>query len=781
MIALLNRTTPRLAALVAASIVFAVMLVIDASERSQITQSQQVHVMERLSAVRARLESDINVAVAAARSLEAVYTLYPDLSYGDFKVIARELLEPNPAIRNIGLIRGTVVSYVYPLEGNESVVGVDFRNVPEQWSAYQQMMESGTAILAGPVPLVQGGTGAIVRIPVFQQTLRGKEFIGSVTAPLVIDRMLSDAGLRSLEETLVIAIRGSDGKGRDGKVFYGSPEVFGAQPVLQPVTVPGGSWEIAAYPRSGWGGMTATLAMIRLLGGALCLLAAMLAYTFITQLRRRAENERQLNESQAQLKQRSAELMHHNAVLEMINCDAPLPIILEMLVQMVEAHHPEMLCSILLLDLDGKHLRHGAAPSLPDFYNQAVDGLAIGEGVGSCGAAAYCGKRVVVEDIQTHPYWKDLRELAHRADVQSCWSQPISSHDGRVLGAFAIYHHHPAAPQPDQIGLIENYAAMASLAIERSRTSEALRLHDAAFNCIANAMFITDREARIVWINQAFSDLTGYEAAEAIGHPCGELLKSGQQDAQFYAEMWQAVLSGKTWRGELINRRKDGTLYHEETAITPLRDKDNQIAHFVALMQDITTRKVTEEHLKNLAFYDPLTQLPNRRLLIDRLGQTMAASKRSGHYGALMFLDLDNFKPLNDEHGHDVGDLLLMEAARRLVSCVREEDTIARFGGDEFVVLLKELDADKVISTAQASGVAEKIRTALAEPYRLELLQAENGKAAIEHRCTASIGVTLFVNHEFDREDILKWADVAMYQAKAAGRNMIRFYDPGKT
>ncbi len=756
------------------------MLVIDAGERSQITQSQQVHVMERLSAVRARLESDINVAVAAARSLEAVYTLYPDLSYGDFKVIARELLEPNPAIRNIGLIRGTVVSYVYPLEGNENVVGVDFRNVPEQWSAYRQMMESGTAILAGPVPLVQGGTGAIVRIPMFQQTLRDKEFIGAVTALLMIDRMLSDAGLRGLEETMVVAIRGSDGKGRDGKVFYGSQEVFGAQSVLQPVVVPGGSWEIAAYPRSGWGGMTATLAMIRLLGGALCLLVAMLAYTFITQLRQRAENEQRLSESEMQLKQRSTELAHHNAVLEMINCDAPLPITLEMLVQLAEVYHPEMLCSILLLDLDGKHLRHGAAPSLPDFYNQAVDGLAIGEGVGSCGAAAYCGKRVVVENIQTHPYWKDFRELARRADLQSCWSQPISGHDGRVLGAFAIYHHHPCAPQPDQIALIENYAAMASLAIERTRTSEALRLHDAALNCIANAMFITDREARIIWVNRAFSDLTGYGVAEAVGHFCNELLKSGQHDAQFYAEMWQTLSSGNTWHGELVNRRKDGMLYHEEMTITPVRGSDNGITHFVASKRDITARKATEEHLKNMAFYDPLTQLPNRRLLIDRLGQAMAASKRSGHYGALMFLDLDNFKPLNDEHGHDVGDLLLMEAARRLINCVREEDTIARFGGDEFVVLLKELDADKAVSTTQASGVAEKIRTALAEPYRLELLQAEEGEAVIEHRCTASIGVALFVNHEFDREDILKWADVAMYQAKAAGRNVIRFYDPGK-
>lgn len=755
------------------------MLSIDVSERKRDMQNQRLQVMERLSSVRVRLEADINVAVASARSMAVVYALHPDLSHDDFVAMAREALAPNPAIRNIGLMRGNVVTYVYPLEGNENVIGLDFRNLPEQWSAYRQMMDSGAAVLAGPVTLVQGGTGAIVRIPVFRQTPRGKEFIGSIGAPLMIDRMLSDAGLCGLEETMDVAIRGRDGKGSGGEVFYGSPAVFGAQPVLRPISLPGGSWEIAAYPRSGWTGISPTLVTIRLLGGALCLLVAMLAYTLVRHLQRRAENERRLNESETQLKQRSAELTHHNAVLEMINCDAALPIILEMLAQLVEVHNPEMLCSILLLDQDGKHLRHGAASGLPDFYNRAIDGLAVGEGAGSCGAAAHCGKRVVIEDIRVHPYWKNHCELARQADLQSCWSQPITSHDGRVLGTFAIYHRYPDTPQPDEITLIENYAALAALAIERSRTAEALRLHDAALNFAANAILITDREARIVWANQAFSDLTGYTVAEAIGHHCGELLKSGQQDEPFYAEMWQTLLSGKTWHGELINRRKDGTLYHDEMAITPVRGSDNGITHFVAVKRDITARKAGEEHLKNLAFYDPLTRLPNRRLLIDRLGQCMAASKRSSHYGALMFLDLDNFKPLNDEHGHDVGDLLLMEAARRLVNCVREEDTVARFGGDEFVVLLKELDADKAASAAQAHGVAEKIRVALAQPYRLELLQAEDGETVIEHRCTTSIGMALFVNHEFDQEDILKWADVAMYQAKAAGRNTIRFYEGG--
>jgi len=275
--------------------------------------------------------------------------------------------------------------------------------------------------------------------------------------------------------------------------------------------------------------------------------------------------------------------------------------------------------------------------------------------------------------------------------------------------------------------------------------------------------------------------LTGYEFDEAAGRHCGELLKSGCHDRQFYAAMWQTILSGRVWDGELVNRRKDGTLYHDEMTITPVRGKSGEIAHFVALKQDITARKISEEHLKNLAFYDPLTQLPNRRLLIDRLGQTFASSRRSGRHGALMFLDLDNFKPLNATHGHDVGDLLLIEASRRIVACVREEDTIARFGGDEFVVMLKELDADSAASATQASSVAEKIRAALTKPYQLELLQEEDGKLAIEHRCTSSIGIVLFAGHEYSREDILKWADIAMYQAKAAGRNTIRFYNPGKT
>jgi len=196
-----------------------------------------------------------------------------------------------------------------------------------------------------------------------------------------------------------------------------------------------------------------------------------------------------------------------------------------------------------------------------------------------------------------------------------------------------------------------------------------------------------------------------------------------------------------------------------------------------SIIHDVTERQQKEEQVLHQAFYDELTNLPNRRLLSDRLTQTMAANRRSGCHGALLFLDLDNFKPLNDRHGHETGDMLLIEAANRLRNCVREMDTVARFGGDEFVVMISELYPDKEESSAQAQLIAEKIRSRLSEPYRLPIKTDGGGQAMIEHRCTTSIGVTLFINHEASQDEIINRADKAMYQAKQAGRNSIRFHD----
>lgn len=210
----------------------------------------------------------------------------------------------------------------------------------------------------------------------------------------------------------------------------------------------------------------------------------------------------------------------------------------------------------------------------------------------------------------------------------------------------------------------------------------------------------------------------------------------------------------------------------------PVHDEDGRLLEVVLIQEDISERKQMEDQIRQLAFYDALTGLPNRRLASDRLIQIMATTKRSGCYGALMFLDLDHFKQLKDTHGHEVGDQLLVELANRLKHCVRETDNVGRFGGDEFIVMLSELNSSEDASMTQARIVAEKISAALSEPYRFSV--AQNGKPDqnIEHRCTTSIGVALFIDHELSQEEIIKRADKAMYQAKSAGRNLIRFHEP---
>jgi diguanylate cyclase (GGDEF)-like protein/PAS domain S-box-containing protein len=311
--------------------------------------------------------------------------------------------------------------------------------------------------------------------------------------------------------------------------------------------------------------------------------------------------------------------------------------------------------------------------------------------------------------------------------------------------------------------------------ILHQQVEEATRIAAIAFES-HEGMVVTDADGVIIRVNSAFTRITGYTDKDAIGRTTA-FLKSAYHDVDFYITMWESIFSTGSWQGEIWNRHKTGETYPAWVTITEVKREDGKVAYYVATYTDITMRKAAENEIKNLAFYDALTQLPNRRMLIDRLILTMAASHRNGRYGAVMFLDLDNFKPLNDKYGHAVGDLLLIEVAHRLISCVREVDTIARFGGDEFVVLLSELDVEKAASVAQVSVIAEKIRVILAEPYELTIQQ--NGQAAINvhHHCTSSIGVVMFVNQEASPEAILTSADMAMYKAKRDGRNLVRFYE----
>ena len=299
----------------------------------------------------------------------------------------------------------------------------------------------------------------------------------------------------------------------------------------------------------------------------------------------------------------------------------------------------------------------------------------------------------------------------------------------------------------------------------RREAEDQLRLAAVAFET-SEAIFITDREGLIQRVNHAFTRLTGYAAEEAAGQN-PRLLKSGQHHPEFYAALWRELLTNGHWAGEIWNRRKNGELYLQWESITAVRDGQGAVTHFVATFLDLTERKAAEESINRLAYYDPLTQLPNRRLLLDRLAGVQAAARRENRYGALLLVDLDAFKHINDALGHEAGDRLLREVGVRLTHSLREEDTVARIGGDEFAVLLINLAPSQTEAARLARTIAEKIRDILAVPFQ----PADGG-----YRIGASIGITLFPTDGERAAELLKQAETAMHQAKRAGRNTICFF-----
>ena len=306
---------------------------------------------------------------------------------------------------------------------------------------------------------------------------------------------------------------------------------------------------------------------------------------------------------------------------------------------------------------------------------------------------------------------------------------------------------------------------------------EKSRLLDSIVENIPNMVFLKRAsDLRFELFNRAGEALVGHSRDEMLGRSDYDLFPKEQAD--FFVRKDRETLENKDVLDipeEAIETPNGTRILH--TKKLSLKDEHGRPQYLLGISEDITERKAAEEQIINLAFNDSLTQLPNRRLLNDRLNQAIAASKRGGYYCALMFLDLDNFKPLNDKYGHEVGDFLLVEVANRLKSCMRETDTVGRFGGDEFVVLLGELNSSKDTSIRQAKAVAEKIRASLSETYRLSVMHDGPSSTTIEHHCTASIGVTLFSNHEARPDDLLKRADSAMFLAKQAGRNSVMFFE----
>lgn len=318
----------------------------------------------------------------------------------------------------------------------------------------------------------------------------------------------------------------------------------------------------------------------------------------------------------------------------------------------------------------------------------------------------------------------------------------------------------------DEIGRMANAFNALADSLQKSveqvkEGQDKLRLSAQVFFNSAEAIVITDINNNIMQVNKAFTDITGYSSEDVIGkNP--RVLKSGQQGPEFYREMWRVLLETGCWQGEIMDRRKNGETYPKWLSIAVVRDEQGEISNYIALFSDITERKASFDRIQHLAHYDALTHLPNRTLLNDHVDLAIAGAKRNRTRLAIVFLDLDRFKSVNDTQGHHVGDTLLQTVAVRLQECVRESDTVARLGGDEFVILLNNIHDEK-----DAALVAGKVIELIGKPFELGNYRAEIG---------ASIGISIYPEHGTDKFTLLKHADAAMYLAKEKGRNNFQIF-----
>ena len=369
-----------------------------------------------------------------------------------------------------------------------------------------------------------------------------------------------------------------------------------------------------------------------------------------------------------------------------------------------------------------------------------------------------------------------IRAMAHPEDATRFFASLHSSAD--ALSSWTVEYRIiapsgrlkwlrvDAVPERGEDGLVTWYGFVADVSDTKSMEAE-LRIAAVTFES-QEAIFVANGSGRILRVNKAFSKITGYGNDAAVGrHP--RFLMADRHETEFLRALGGALAEQGVWQGEIWCRGRDDRRFPAWVSVSAVKDPIGNITHFVVAFSDITEHKAAEEKIHSLAFFDPLTSLPNRRLLTDRIRQAMADSQRSRQYGAVLFLDLDQFKVLNDTKGHDVGDQLLIQAAHRLVGGVRAGDTVARLGGDEFVVVMRELGEEAGSAAAFAEGIALKLREAVSRPYDLD---------RYVYRLTASFGITLFVQKEPGVEGLLKQADLALYEAKGAGRNTIRFFDP---
>ncbi len=756
------------------------------------------HNVERVQAV---LEAEFIEHQFVAEGIKSLFDASEYVSQEEFKILTQASLRHHPDIIAIEWIPRMVyknnnryseaflIRYVEPYMPNKKAVGFDITQNPQALTTLHQVIRTGQALSTGLVHLYQDKERqqpritSVIYAPVYKKGVKiasvqdREQFIVGVVAVVYKIGDTFTAGLNVLSDNqLQIRLSSED------EVFFSnfsdsSMLSFVYLSTTRTMQAAGRDWQVSYRPSAQFfAAQTSWHVWWVLLGGLLfaCFMSVgLLILTGRTlsieqqvQLKTKdlASSNEHLHAEVMKRKQLEVEQYTRNRVLEKIAKGNTLDDTLSDIIRGLERIDADVIASIMLLDDSGQFLADGISLQLPDFYMQAINGLPIGEGQWSCGTATYRAERVIVEDVSSHPYWQAYKDLAQAVGVQACWAEPIISSKGQVLGSFAMYYREPRKPNVEDLIRIERMAELSAIAIERKQVEDELRIVAVTFQS-HEAVIITDVLGVIQRVNQACTEITGYQESELIGKNA-RILSSDRQDKAFYKKLFIELARKGVWEGELWNQRKNGEIYPERITITAVYD-GAKVTHYVGICSDITEQKATEREIEKLAFYDPLTRLANRRLLLDRLQQALVANQRNQKYGALIYMDLDRFKSINDNLGHHIGDELLIQISDRISRVIRAEDTASRLGGDEFVVLMSDTGTVESDAIDKAALVAEKLRETIHQPFTLSVG---------EYVFSTSIGVTVFYENKSFPEEVLEQADTAMYRSKKLGRNQVSFF-----
>lgn len=451
----------------------------------------------------------------------------------------------------------------------------------------------------------------------------------------------------------------------------------------------------------------------------------------------------------------------HAHVLELIACDAPLKQVLCDVASCVEEEYADARCSIMLLSKDDLYLTTGAAPSLPDFYNDAINRIVICREANACSSPGCICKRSIVEDIQSHPDWKHLRAAAAKADLHACWSEPIVNPSGQLAGAITVYYRSSKTPASHEIESIVFFAKLTGIAIELHGVQQKLRLASLAYQAIGDAVLVTDADGFVIAANASFTRITGYSQEEIVGQST-KVLSAGRYNQFFSRSIREALSANGHWQGEIRNRHKNGNEYTAWLSINNVFDEKGRVTKRVASFSDAAKQVRADKPVSGQPDYGTFSSLHSRQQFRDHLDREIKKARRDGVGVALLGIDLDKFKEVNETLGHNLGDMLLIEAARRIASCVRDRDTVARFGGDEFAVILTAYPDVK-----RVEQIARAINEKISEPFQF-------GSEVVY--ISASIGITFYPLDGVDADILIKNAEQSMYAAKNEGRNRYSFY-----